>query len=444
MNHVSLRSLLKGTILIPALLLAACGGTENKIGSTVKGPRVAIMDNVKIPKPDSSLQGTKPALPENIDNAQWLEAGYDSTHVLPNCRFTNNPHIIWSADIGEGSSSDFKLLARPVAANGRVYTMDSQGLISAFDTKSGDRIWNFDTTPEDSDENAIAGGIALNENTLYATTGFGEVIALSANNGNLKWRQHLLNPIRAAPTIADNRVFVVSIDNQLQALDAKTGDVLWQHNGIAESATLMGASSPAVVGDSVVVTYSSGEVFNLRTENGRASWNYSLTTPTQVGALPAIADIRGLPVVDKGQVFVISHSGRMASIDQRTGERIWENDIGGITTPVVANNMIFVLSTKDQLIGVERSSGRLVWVKDMQHLADPTDTESDAVYWSGPVLADNRLWMTNSLGQLVSFSPNDGSILSTTDLGSPSYVLPIIADNTMYIVTDNGKLLALH
>lgn len=431
-------------LLVAALMLAACGTGGDKIGSTVKGTRVAVMENIKAIQPDTGLDGLHPDLPEMVANASWPQAGYDVTHVMPNAAVPVHPQILWTADAGEGSSGDFKLLARPIISGGRVFTMDAQGLVSAFDTRSGDLIWEFDTTPENRDENAIGGGLATANGTVYATTGFGEVLALNTTDGAVKWRRMLQNPLRAAPTVAGGRVFVVSIDNELQALDARTGEPLWHHNGISESATLMGASSPAVVGDSVIVAYSSGEIYSLRTENGRAAWSYALTTPTQVGALPAIADIRGLPVLDHGQVFAVSHSGRMASIDQRSGDRSWENDVGGITTPVVAGDTVFVLTTDDHLLAVARDSGRVMWVKDMQHFATPNDHTTDPVYWSGPVLGHSLLWMTNSLGQLVSFSPGDGSTIDTIDIGAPSYIPPVIAGGVIYVVADDGTLVALH
>lgn len=429
-------------IIIGLIGLSACT-SENKIGSTVKGTRVAVMDNTKALEADKDLASQKPELGEATANISWPQAGYDPTHILPNANVADNPTEIWRADIGAGSDSNFKLLARPVIADGHVYTMDAQGVVSSFDAKTGNKLWSFDTTPPDRDENAIGGGVGVDGDTVYATTGFGEVLALKAGDGTVRWRKLLLNPLRAAPTIASERVYVVSIDNQLQALDARTGDALWHHNGIAESATLMGASNPAVVNDSIVVAYSSGEIYNLRAENGRASWDYGLTTPTQVGALPAIADIRGLPVIDRGRVFAIGHSGRMAAIDQRTGDRIWENDIGGINTPVISGDTVFVLSNDGQLIGISRESGRIMWVRELQHLEDPEDHDSDPVFWTGPTLGGSKLWLTNSMGQMVSFAAADGSELATIDLSDPSYIPPVIADGVIYAVTDNGYLVAL-
>jgi len=440
MKNISLLHVLAVVVLLTTFV--ACD-KENKIGSTVKGTRIAVLENAKGVQPDKDVQDQKPQLSEPLANKNWPQVGYDTAHVLPNANVASHPQEVWRSYTGGSSESDFKLLARPVVSDGHVFTMGADGLVRAFDTKYGDKLWEFDTTPEDSDEGAIGGGVGVEGDTVYATTGFGEVVALGVSDGHLKWRHKLINPLRAAPTIADGRVYVVSIDNELQALDANTGEPLWHHNGIAESATLLGASNPAVVGDSVIIAYSSGEIFNLRAENGRASWNYALTMPAQVGALPAIADIRGLPVIDRGRVYAVSHSGRMAAIDQRTGDRAWEADIGGIDTPVVSGDTVFVLSSDNHVIALTRESGRVIWTHELQRYEDPDDHDSDPVLWTGPVLAGNRLWLSNSLKQLVAFSPDDGHQSDVIELTWPSAIPPVVADGTFYILTDGGYLEAL-
>jgi len=430
-------------LLSAIALLAACGEDNNKIGSTVKGTRVAVIEQAKTIEADKDLKTSAPSLPHMIVNLSWPQTGYDSEHAIPYSEVAAKPKVLWKKSIGDGSSSNFKLLAHPVIDHGTVYTMDAQGLVHSVDAKTGEINWEYDTTPKHSDDNAIGGGLAVDGDAVYATTGFGDVLALDAKTGTVKWRKSLRKPLRAAPTVADNRVYAVSIDDEINALNAQTGDILWHQAGIAESATLMGAASPAAEGDSVIVAYNSGEIFDLRVQNGRTSWNYTLAIPTQVGALPAIADIRGLPVVDRGRVYAISHSGRVASIDQRSGDRIWETDIGGIDTPVVAGDAVFIYGGEGQLMALARDSGRPMWVKALPKRADPADKDSDRVVWTGPVLAGERLWMVNSQGKLASFSPSDGAPIDTIDIGDPIYLSPVIADHTMYIVTDDGTLVAL-
>lgn len=441
--------------IVALVLLLALGGCDTiggwfnspgaEKGSTdAKKQRITIMEAAKTIEPDQSLAGVKPQLPPVLNNPNWPQAGFDTLHVLPNAALSLHPEEVWRTDIGEGSDSDFKLLARPVISGGTVFTMDSRGTVMAFNVKDGEKKWEFNTTPAYSDEDAMGGGIGVDGNTVYATTGFGEVLALNAADGKLLWRHMLMIPIRAAPTIADNRVYAVDINNQLQALDAGTGEPLWHHSGITESATLMGASNPAVLNNSVIVAYSSGEIYDLRAENGRVDWSYVLATPTQVGALPAIADIRGLPVIDQGWVFAVSHSGRIAAIDQRTGERVWEVDVGGINTPVVAGDTVFMLSNDDQLIAIVRGTGRILWIRQLQQLTNPNDHSSDPIFWTGPILANNRLWLANSTGEVQSFSPDDGAGIDSIKLDDPIYITPVIAGDTLYVVLDSGKLVALH
>ena len=73
--------------------------------------------------------------------------------------------------------------------------------------------------------------------------------------------------MRAAPTVAAGRVYVMTIDNQITILDSANGEKKWSHNAITESAGLLGGSSPAVNGSTVAVPYSSGELFAMRVEN---------------------------------------------------------------------------------------------------------------------------------------------------------------------------------
>ncbi len=423
-------------------LLSACAESGNEIGSTIKGQRIAILEQGKTLGADKEGFSSV-SLPDKIVNLSWPHAGYDPLHAIPNVDASSQPEIIWTSDIGEGSSSNFKLLARPVGARGTLFTMDAEGKVAAFEAATGDKLWESETTPPDSDEPSIGGGLVVDGPTVYATTGFGEVHALDVKTGAVKWKKALLKPLRAAPTVADDRVYVVSIDNELHALSAATGEILWHQTGISENAALMGAASPAVDGDMVIAAYNSGELYSLRVQNGRVLWSYSLSAVAQMGAMPAIADIRGLPVIDRGRVYAVSNSGRMAAIDQRTGDRLWEADIGGVNTPVVAGEAVFVYGNEGNLVALSRENGRALWDQPLAKHEDPEDKESSRIVWTGPILAGGKLWMVNSLGLMQAFAPETGVPYDSVDVGQPMYIAPIVMDRTYYVVTDQGSLVAL-
>ena len=165
-------------LLSAATLLAACSNSASKIGSTAKGERISALEATKVLEADKGLTDSKPVLPHSIVNFSWSQAGYDSEHAMPYAEVSAQPKVLWNVNIGAGSDSDFKLLAHPVIERGVVYTMDAQGLVSALNATTGEKKWDYDTTPKDSEDAAIGGGLAVDGGTLYATTGFGDVVAM--------------------------------------------------------------------------------------------------------------------------------------------------------------------------------------------------------------------------------------------------------------------------
>lgn len=430
------------SLILVASLAACSGDDDDKV--VITGERVSALKAVRRSVADEPLADFTIDLPEPAAYPDWAQPGGNAAHALGHLSVASTPHVAWTADIGSGSGGAYKLLASPVIADGRIFTMDSRGEVRAFGVEDGDRLWERDTTPPQFDEEAIGGGVTYEQGVVFATTGFGEVLALRATDGEIIWRKSVGKPLRSAPTVADGRVYVIDIENETFAMDARSGLVLWQHKGIAENATLMGSSSPAASGETVVVAYSSGEVFGLRAQNGRVVWSEVLAVPKQIGALPAIADIRGLPVIQGGRVFTISHSGRMVSLVERTGDRAWEADIGGMNTPIIAGNAVYMVSLTGELMAMARDSGRVIWSSQLQRLEDPEDRESRPVSWWGPVLGGGRLWLTNSMGSLVAFSAMNGEKMYEDESLAGSFFLPpVIAGHTLYVLGDDGDLIAL-
>lgn len=402
---------------------------------TVKAASLAL-------KPNADVGSDWIKLPESTVNADWTQPGGTSDNVPGHPALAAKIEKAWRSDIGRGSGGDTRILARPIVAGGKVFAMDAKGQVAAFDPAQGKRLWRVATAPKEGDDDAMGGGIAFDDNKIFAATGFGEVVALAANDGHEIWRRKLNNPLRSAPTVNNGRLYVVSIINETTALNVGDGAVLWTHAGINETAALLGAPSPAVMGDTVVVAYSSGELFALRTQNGRPAWGDMLAAPGNVGSLPAMAAIRGMPVVNHGGVFAVGQSARTVAVVMRTGERAWEVDMGGINTPLLAGNTLFTITNDLQLAALRRDNGKILWIKDLQRHVDEKDHDSDPIIWTGPVLAGGRLWVVNSNARLVEFSPFDGKIVAEHKLSDASYIAPIVAGGVLYVVTEAGDLVA--
>jgi outer membrane protein assembly factor BamB len=434
---------------LAALALAGCetasSVSDSLFGGETKTPlpgkRVSVLNLARQLEPDPAIQSADVRLPSPAVNPAWPEAGGYPAHVMQHLALGDDVQRIWRASIGEGSSRNGQIMAPPVVENDRVIAMDAESEVTAYDATTGHRLWRFDPQPETADYTTFGGGVAALGDRVYVTTGYGEVLALDARTGKEIWRKSVPAPVHSPPTVADGRVYAVTIENQLQVIAADDGRILWTHEGLPETAGLLGGASPAVDGDIVVVAYSSGEVFALRTENGRPLWTDNLATARNLDPLTSLADIRGRPIIDRGMVFAISHSGRMVAIDLRTGDRVWEQDIGGSYSPWLAGEYLYVLTNDSALVCLTRKEGRIKWVLDLPRYEDEKKKKGQ-LNWSGPVLAGDRLIVLDSDGSAVAVSPYTGKALGRIDLPDGSYVAPVLANKTLYVLTQDADLIA--
>jgi outer membrane protein assembly factor BamB len=346
------------------------------------------------------------------------------------------------------------ITAPPIVAGGRVYTMDAQAEVSAHDAQTGAGIWRVNMRPNDNkrDREGFGGGLAYAGGKLYMTSGFRLVAQIDAATGRVGWRTRTEQPIHGAPTVFGGRVLAVALDNTLLTFDAATGTAGWTYQALSESARILSASSPAVSGDTVVASFGSGELVALRAANGNDLWNVALSRASRTSALSEIRDIAGRPVIYGGDVFAVSHSGVFAATDLRTGQARWTLPVVGITSPLPVGDVVYVVATDGKLICAARETGQIYWIHDLN--AGWVAKKKGGFWgigahtvakplWSNPILANGKLVMVSSGGQLASVNAKTGAAERKIELGAPALIGPIAAGAMIYVVTDNAQLIAL-
>lgn len=430
-------------LLLAAVALAGCdtffGESE---GPPLPGERVSVLklDSALVVDPEAA--GQPVVLPPATANADWSQSGGNSNHVMHHLQLGDPLSVAWKADIGEAADDSRFLLAEPISSGGRVYTMDAGMTVSAFDLGNGARAWQVDLTPEDEDDDLFGGGLATDGKNVYVSTAFQQVVALDAGTGAQVWATGIRAPIRAAPTYSDGRVFVVTVDNQIFALAAADGSVIWSYQGMAELAGLLGGAAPAVLGPDVIAPFSSGDLIALRTDTGRVLWSESLAGGTRGQALSQLADIRGRPAIDRDRVIAVSNSGVTSAIDLASGGRVWTDDFGGGQSPWIAGDYIFIVTRDGDVVCATRADGRIRWVQTLPTWEDEVE-KADPILWSGPVLAGERLIVVGSNGAAHTISPYTGELIGDLTLPGRSHLPPIVVQGTVLIVTDSAELVAL-
>ena len=471
--------------LLAALMLGGCS-TLGGVGDAIDGINPfsksdaseinedGDTDRISILELDETLKVTGEITPDQVQlppayvNTDWPQVGGNPAHVVQHTAASGNLDKIWSKDVGKGSARKGRVVAPPVIANGQIFTMDGNNRIASFSEQNGARIWEYKVKVQERqrtrqgktgivdrirdplsftdrggrDKESVGGGVAYADGKLFVTSGLGVVAALDPLSGEEIWVRETRVPMHSAPTSKGGRVFAVSDDNELFAFNANSGEVLWTYQGIVESARMLTAPSPAVIDETVIAPFASGELVALRVQNGGVLWQDALSSAGQLTPLASLNDIASGPVIADGYVIATAQSGVISAFDLRTGQRIWTQPSGSIGFPLIAGDFVYTATTEGQVVCFSKLDGKVVWIQQLQAFKNEKKRKKK-IAWSGPVLAGDRLVVMSSHGQAVVINPYDGLVINDFKVGGDVFVPPVIANETIYVLTDSAKLIAL-
>lgn len=446
------------TVAAMGIAVAGCGvfGKGDKRPKTpTVGERIPILTSESAAEVDPSLADVGVLPPPQVENAQWTQPGGNAAKSMEHLALGTSLGEAWSVRI-DGTTKYERLAAAPVVADGKLFVVDIYARLYAFNASTGAKLWEKQV----GDEKDVAGGISLisgemtgnkgslfgggvsyEGGTLYATNGLGDVAAYSATDGSLKWKARPGGPLRGAPTVGDGQIYVMSQDNQIFSLKAEDGSIVWNESAALETSGVFGAAAPALAQGTIVAGFSSGELNAYRYENGRSLWGDALSRTSISTTVASLSDVDASPVIDRGRVFAIGKGGRMVSLDLVTGQRLWELNLAGIGTPWVAGEWIFVIDDQSRLLCLSRGNGKVRWISQLPRY-DNEKKKKGYIAWTAPVLAGDRLIMASTEGELVNVDPATGTVQSRTKAGGSVSLPLVVANKTLYVLTDDGRLTA--
>lgn len=428
----------------------AKGHRGGKAKTPTVGTRIPILSHIESgAKVDEALASIPVAVPPAEINPEWPQAGNTPAKSYGNLVLADRPALLWSAVIA-GTDKRQRLAASPVIGGGQLFVMDTMGVVHGFDANTGAHLWSqqFQITANSAtaDNTVFGGGVSYDANDagghVYVTTGLGEIAALEAKSGKLLWKVKPAGPLRGAPTIAFDMVFAMTQNNELIALKASDGTRLWSETASNGQQGIFGVAAPTVGQGTVLAGFSTGELIAYRYENGRVLWSDALARTSLSTSVGVLTDIDADPIIDRGRVYALGQGGRMAAYELVTGQRIWEQNLAGISTPAVAGDWIFTLTDDAHLLCLSTASGKARWSVQLQRFHNDKKKKGAVVNWTGPVLAGGKLWLANTEGVVYSASIADGKLTPFRQTSFGVSLAPVVANHTLYVLDNGGRLSA--
>ncbi len=435
-----------------ALMLAGCGGdpplpgerfdVRTPLALSAEGDATAAAIEGQAPS-SAITRDVSISLPAQVNHTEWTHRGGSATHRLQHPALGTGLTQIWSADIGAGDSRKARVTADPVVAGGRIFTLDSRSKVMAFGT-GGAGQWSRDLTPaSDRNKDASGGGLAYGNGRLFVTTGFGELHALDPASGRTLWVQDFDAPVSGAPTVKGDLVYVAGRDNRAFAVRASNGRLEWQLPNAPSTSFTVNGAGPAVNDRVAVFPFGSAELVAALRQGGLRVWSSSLAGQRRGRAYAGISDISSDPVIVGSTIYAGSPSGRIAAMDVNSGERLWIATEGALSPVVVEGGSVFAVTDIQQLVRLDASTGEVIWAQDLPGFKkDKPRKRRDVYAHYGPILAGGRLIVASDDGNLRSFDPRNGNLLSAVPIPNGATTNPVVVNRTLYVVTTKGQLIA--
>ena len=382
-------------------------------------------------------------LPPMKSNSQWRLVSSTISKDFPNLMLGENITEIWSVSIGKGDSKKKRLVTDPIFYQETIYTLDANSIASAFDT-AGKLLWKKDLTPPGEEEGEIfGGGFAAGQDQIFVTTGYGFLLSLNPATGEENWSQRLSGSGNNTPVFNNGLVYLISGDSKAWAINADNGRVQWTIDGIGNNTNLMSNNSPAVSKKYAVFGFGNGGIYSTFKKGGYVLWSSSLSGRKDSRVMSAIDDIVASPLIFGRNVYVADGSGKVVSLQIENGERNWSARYGSSGNLWFADNSLFFISDTNKLVRLEIKTGKTVWLAELPSFSNNRILGSkNNIQHYGPIIAGNQLIVASSDGFFRFFDPEVGVQKNKIKTKAGATTNPMIINQTLYLVTKDGKLRA--
>lgn len=328
---------------------------------------------------------------------------------------------IWKASVGKGG----RYLFSPVAVGDAVYVAGENGSVEKIDAKTGEQVWR---TKLDSD---LSAGVGSDGNLTAVGALKGGVFVLGPD-GKLLWKATVQGEVFSPPLVGNGLVIVRTIDGQVIAFAAQTGEQKWNYRNRAVPLNLRVSAGMTFAGDAAVLAgFPGGGLVALNLQTGEPFWQTPVSFPKGVTEVERINDVSGPPTLVGAQACAVTFQGQIGCFDANSGRPLWEKPFSSRSGLAQDDAVVAGGDDWSVVTAYDAASGNMLWRNDRLKSRDV----------GVPYLLGRALVMGDYQGYVHFLSREDGAFIARmkTD-GSPITAAPVLAGNTLVVQTKDGGL----
>jgi outer membrane protein assembly factor BamB len=332
---------------------------------------------------------------------------------------------LWS----EGLGGDGAILRLTLGVEGRgdsVYAAGRDGDVKAMDASTGKVRWSTDTDLE------LSAGPGVGPELVVVGTSDGDLVALEAATGKQRWKTKIPGEILAPPLVVGDHVIVRSVEGRLRALSAADGKEQWLVEDVVPRLSLRGTATPvAADGDVVVCGFDTGKVMAVTMDKGETLWQLQLATPRGRTELERLSDVDSAVQISGKDVYAVGYQGRVAMLSLDNGQMWWSRDLSSYRGLALDDDQVYVSTSDGSVVALRRRDGAVVW--EQKALARRG--------LSAPAVVGSAVAVGDFEGYLHFLDRSTGKFVAREHPGSERIAAPpLVMGDRLYVIDEGGQL----
>ena len=338
---------------------------------------------------------------------------------LVEIRATVTPTVAWTASVGSAGAFRFS----PKVDGTRVLAAAADGTITILDAASGRQVTRLEA------KRKLSSGASGEGDLILVGTIKGEVIAID-EAGKEKWVANVGGEVLAPVAIAGKTGIVRTSDGRIFAISLADGKRRWVYQRPTPALLLRAETGVVVTRTNVVAGYPGGKLIALDLDDGKLTWEVTVSLPRGSTELERVADVAGLPVIDAGSICAAAFQGKVACFDIQGGNTLWTRDVSSATGLALDDKSAYLSDDQDNVHALDRGSGASRWKQDSLLRRKLT----------APVVVNDKVVVGDSLGYLHVLSKDDGALIGRIAVGGGAVNAMVPHDGGLLVQTAGGMV----
>jgi len=443
---------IKYFVIICVLIFLSNCSFDNKTGiwsgskkekerlAEIEKQQKSILETVKVYSSDkvfkeeiSATTQVKLTLPQKGNS--WKMSGSNLQNFTINNKLNGIKTIFLKKKIGKNKFSISKLISSPIILEDNIVFSDDKGNIFNIN-KHGKKRWKKNVYKKIYKKIYKNLTFTIYKNKVYVADNVGFFYALDLKNGNLLWLKNQGVSFRSKIKIYENKIFLVDQDNRIFCFNAETGSKIWDIRSISTFIKSQGYLGLAVSKNGSLFTLNStGDLIKINSNTGQTYWSLNTT-----GSMSATDNdfFQSSDIVIAGVDMFFGTKNSLASYNIESGYVNWIKEINTTNSPIINLNNVFVITDNGFFINLDKDTGKILWATNILKILKRKKQNTKV---TGFILGSGKIYATTLNGYLIVSSATTGKVESFKKIGETITAPPIINNNSLYILTENSRII---